>query len=133
MLIFSSEHSFKTRVISTLSLCKKLSPVTSLATLIFDKFPTKKIFDQLFIFTIMHQHAKIPSVHSSDTDNFRVPSPDWQHPFLTVLTPKIFNHLLTCVKLPASKISVNSISSFSRSINPEYRDQCPETSGHSHF
>ena len=31
--------------------------------------------------------------------NFRVPSPDWPHPFLTMLTQKIFNHLLICVKL----------------------------------
>ena len=41
----------------------------------------------------------IPSVPSSNTVNFRVPSPDWSHPFLTMLTPKIFNHLLICVKL----------------------------------
>ena len=39
-------------------------------------------------------------LHSSeDTVNFRVPSPDWPHPFLMVLTPKIFNCLLVCVKL----------------------------------
>ena len=36
---------------------------------------------------------------SSDTVNFRVPSPDWLHPFLTIFTPKIFNHLLICVEL----------------------------------
>ena len=41
----------------------------------------------------------IPSVHSSDAVNFWVPSSDWPHPFLTMFTPKIFNHLLICVKL----------------------------------
>ena len=62
----------------------------------------KKIFDQLLIFPIMYQHAKnkfIPSVHSSDTVNFRVPSQDWLHAFLTMLTPKIFDDFLICVKL----------------------------------
>ena len=50
----------------------------------------------------MYQHAKnkfIPSVHSSDTVNFRVPSQDWLHAFLTMLTPKIFDDFLICVKL----------------------------------
>ena len=41
----------------------------------------------------------IPSVHSSNTVNFRVPWPDWPHQFLTMLTRKIFNHLLICAKL----------------------------------
>ena len=31
--------------------------------------------------------------------NFRVPSHDWLHPFLTTPTPKIFNVLLTCMNL----------------------------------
>ena len=50
----------------------------------------------------MYQQAKnqfTPSAHSSDTVNFKVKSPDWPHPFLTMLTPKIFNHLSICVKL----------------------------------
>ena len=41
----------------------------------------------------LHQHAKnqfIPSVHSSDTVNFKVPSHDWPHPVLTMPTPKTF-------------------------------------------
>ena len=36
--------------------------------------PTQQIFDQLLIFVSVYQHAKtqfIPSVHSSDTVNFR--------------------------------------------------------------
>ena len=55
--------------------------------------PTQKIFDQLLIFENLYQHAKnqfIPSVHSSDTVNFKVPSHDWPHPFLTMPTPKTF-------------------------------------------
>ena len=46
----------------------------------------------------MCQHAKnqfIPFVHSSDRVNFRVPSHDWPHPFLTTPTNKIFNVFLT--------------------------------------
>ena len=27
-----------------------------------------------------------------DTEIFRVPSPDWPHPFLTIPVPKSFNH-----------------------------------------
>ena len=46
----------------------------------------------------------IPSVHSSDTVNFRVPSPDWPHPFLTMLTPKIFNYLSLLICYPCSFI-----------------------------
>ena len=68
------------------------SPVTSLATSIFD-YAHQKIFDQLLIFVNLYQHAKnqfIPSVHSSDTVNFKVPSHDWPHPFLTMPTPKTF-------------------------------------------
>ena len=38
-------------------------------------------------------------VHSSDTVNFKVPSNDWPHPFLTMPAPKIFNHLLICLNL----------------------------------
>ena len=55
--------------------------------------PTQKFFDQLLIFLNLYQHAKnqfIPSVHSSDTVNFKVPSHDWPHPFLTMPTPKTF-------------------------------------------
>ena len=32
-----------------------------------------------------------PSVHSSNTVNFKVPSQDWPHQFLTMQTPKTFN------------------------------------------
>ena len=55
--------------------------------------PPPKKFDQLLIFVNLYQHAKnqfIPSVHSSDTVNFKVPSHDWPHPFLTMPTPKTF-------------------------------------------
>ena len=47
----------------------------------------------------LDQHAKnqfIPFVHSSDRVNFRVPSHDWPHAFLTKPTPNI---LLTCMNL----------------------------------
>ena len=55
--------------------------------------PPKKKNDQLLTFVNLYQHAKnqfIPSVHSSDTVNFKVPSHDWPHPFLTMPTPKTF-------------------------------------------
>ena len=71
------------------------SPVTSLATSIFD-YAHQKIFDQLLIFVNLYQHAKnqfIPSVHSSDTVNFKVPSHDWPHSFLTMPTPKTFKSI----------------------------------------
>ena len=41
----------------------------------------------------------IPSAHFWDTVNFRVPWPDWSHPFLNMPTPKIFKHLLICMNL----------------------------------
>ena len=47
----------------------------------------------------MQKNQFIPSFHSSDTVNFRVLSSDWPHAFLTMLTSKIFNHLLICVNL----------------------------------
>ena len=47
----------------------------------------------------MQKNQFIPSFHSSDTVNFRVLSPDWPHAVLTMLTSKIFNHLLICVNL----------------------------------
>ena len=74
--------------------------MTRLAPPIFDKCP-QKILDQLLISVIMYQHAKnqfILSVHSSETVNLGVLSPDWPH-ILTIFTSKIFNHLLICVKL----------------------------------
>ena len=71
---------------------------------------------QLLIFVNLYQQAKnhfILSVHFWVTVNFRVLSPDWQHPFLTMLTPKIFNHLLICGNMcPHAKN--HSISSFWR-------------------
>ena len=52
----------------------------------------------------MYQHMQkislyILSVHSSDTVNFRVSSPDWPDSFFTMLTSEIFSRLLICVKL----------------------------------
>ena len=52
-----------------------------------------KSWNWLFAFLNLYQHAKnqfIPSVHSSETANFRVRSHDWPHPFLTMPTPKCF-------------------------------------------
>ena len=63
---------------------------------------TQNIFDQLFIFVNLHQHVEnqlILSVHSSDKVNFKVPSQDWPHPFLTMFNPNIFYHSLICVNL----------------------------------
>ena len=60
------------------------------------------MFRQLLTVMNLHQHAKnqfIPFVHYSDRVNFRVPSHDWPHPFLTTPTPKIFNVLLTYMNL----------------------------------
>ena len=57
----------------------------------------------------MYQHAKNHFIHSlyihiSTCSFFRYTilqsnSPDWPHPFLVMLTPNIFNHLLICMKL----------------------------------
>ena len=55
----------------------------------------------------------ISSVHSSHKVNFRVPWPEWPHPFMTMLSQKIFNHLLSGF-FPACKKSVNFICSFLR-------------------
>ena len=85
--------------------------------LTFDHAYSKKFFIQLSIFVNVStcKNHFIPSVHSSDTVNFRALSRDWPHPFLTMLTPKIFNHLSICMKfLPVCKKSVNSICSFLR-------------------
>ena len=57
---------------------------------------------QLLIFVNLYQHAKnqfIPSVHSSDAVNFRVPPNDCPHLFLTMLTLAIFDHFLICMNL----------------------------------
>ena len=75
--------------------------MTRLVTPTFDH-AKQPIFGQHLIFVNLHQYARnqsIPSVHSSDTVNFRVLSPHWPHPFLTMPTPKTFNHLLVCISL----------------------------------
>ena len=64
--------------------------------------PTQKYFDLLSNFVITYQHAKsqfIPSVHSSDTVNFKVQRPDWLHSFLTMPRQKRFNQPLIFVNL----------------------------------
>ena len=60
--------------------------LTRLATAIFDHVSTTKI-------------PNIPSVSSSETVNFRVMSPDWPHPVLTLPSTKIFKHILICMNL----------------------------------
>ena len=63
------------------------SPLNRLVRPIFDH----AVPDQLWIFVNLYQHAKnqsIPYVHSSDTVNSRVPSPDWPHPFFSMPIPK---------------------------------------------
>ena len=76
--------------------------------------PTRKKNYQLLTFVNLYQHAKnqfIPSVHSSDTVNFKVPSHDWPHPFLTMPTPKTFKLIFMKLYQHAKKLIplVNSI------------------------
>ena len=47
----------------------------------------------------MPKNLLIPSVHSSDTINFRAQRPDWPHPFLNMPDQKIFNQLLIFMNL----------------------------------
>ena len=61
-----------------------------------------QMFDQLLISVNLYKHTKngvIPSVHPSDTVNFRILSPHWLQPFLTMPTTKISNHFLICMNL----------------------------------
>ena len=71
---------------------------------------TQKIYDQHYLWSVkllltivnLYQHENnqfILSVHSSNTVNFRVPSPDWPQSVLITLTSKIFNHLLILMNL----------------------------------
>ena len=75
------------------------SPMTRLATLIFDLVHTKNIWSAFNFceYVLTFKNEFIPSVHSSDTGKFRVSSPDWPKPSLTMLSLKIFNHLLVCM------------------------------------
>ena len=64
----------------------------------------KNLWSVKLLLTIvnLYQHANnqfILSVHSSNTVNFRVPSPDWPQSVLITLTSKIFNHLLILMNL----------------------------------
>ena len=96
-----------------------------LATPIFDLVQPKN-FDQLLIFVNLYQHAKNQLIHfvpSSDTISFRALSPKRPHPFLTMLTPKIFNSFNLCESVPACKNSVVSICLFLRYS----KFQSPET------
>ena len=64
--------------------------------------PTHKSLNQLLAFLNLCQHEKnlfILPVHFSDTVNFRVQTPDWPHPFLTMPYQKIFNQILIFVNL----------------------------------
>ena len=64
--------------------------------------PTQKSLNQLLAFLNLYQKAKnqfISSVYSWETDNFRVPRPDWPHPFLTMFNPNIFDKYLIFVNL----------------------------------
>ena len=64
--------------------------------------PTAKIFKHLLICMNLYQHVKnhlIPSVHISDTINFRVQTPAWPQPFFIHAQPKIFNQFLIFVNL----------------------------------
>ena len=64
--------------------------------------PTQKSLKQLLAFLNFHQYAKnqfIPLIHYLDTVSFRVPRPDWLHPFLTTPIPKFFDQHLIYVNL----------------------------------
>ena len=85
----------------------------------------------------LYHHAKnlsLPTVHFSlfifqVQSNFTVLPPDWQHPFLTMLNPKISNRLLISMNfLPAWKKSDYSVCSFlrySQFYNPQIRLATP--------
>ena len=75
------------------------SHMTRLAILIFDLAHPKNIWSAFnFCESVLtFKNEFIPSVRSSDIGKFRVPSPDWPKPSLTMLTLNIFNHLLVCV------------------------------------
>ena len=78
--------------------------------------PTQKSLNQLLASLNLYQYEKnhfIPSFYFWDTVNFRVPWPDWPHPFLTnVHTHKFWSAFNLCEIVPAWKKSVNSNSSF---------------------
>ena len=78
------------------------SPVTRPATPIFDHAHQKHLWSA-FNFrgsvSTCKKNQFTPSVHSSDTVNFRVPSPHCPHPFLTMLSTKSYNHLFISVNL----------------------------------
>ena len=63
--------------------------MTTLATSSFD-YAKPKIFWSAFNFCESAKNQFIPSVHSSNTVNFKVTLHDWSHPFLTMSTPKNF-------------------------------------------
>ena len=75
--------------------------MTRLATLIFDHVQPKNFWSAFNFCESISIYKKwvIPSVHSLDTVNFRVPSSDWSHPFLTTPTPKILKQLLILMNL----------------------------------
>ena len=80
-----------------------------------------------------YKKSVIPSVHSSDTVSFRVPSPDWPHPFLTMPTCKIFNHISVCMNL-AWITSTQKISYFQQFIfETQLILESKEHIGHIHF
>ena len=62
----------------------------------------------------MQKFQFLPSVHSSNTVSFRVPSRNWPLPFLTMLTPNFQSSFNLCEFMPTCKKSVNSINSFWR-------------------
>ena len=86
------------------SICSflKYSQFYSLMTRLDTLMPTQKKIDLILDFLNLYQHAKnqfTPSVHSSETVNFRVSWPDWWHPFLTMTSQKCFFQLLIYVNL----------------------------------
>ena len=60
----------------------------------------------------MNKNKFNPSLHFSYTMNFRVTWPDWPHPFFTMPTPKIFSHLLICMKQHAKNQLIPSLHSW---------------------
>ena len=89
--------------------------MTRLTTPIFDHAQPKNFLISFwFLWICINMQKTSSSICSfSDKVNFRVSSPDWPHPFLTLHTPKIFNNFFNFyVYVPACKKSVNSICPF---------------------
>ena len=77
---------------------------------IFDHSQPKKTLNKLLAFMNLHQLEEITLFHLFTTVNFRVPWPDWPHPFLTNAHQKFFwSAFKLCYHVSTCKTSVYSI------------------------